>query len=262
MFSKVILLFALVSSADAKTNQPVAKPTKKPVSPPFKKTKSPTMAPTVLINRTTDSKDIKDFNTFLPLSDPDGKYSIITTVGVRLQSIPQFINFIHWIYAGAIEDQYLTCKNNKNIYQIFGNKVGGTFKSFGVLCEGNGGKWRTLGPNTVPSKFHSSWIGGQKVTSLTVYKWLDPKLGYYVVSNINVCTLSNADVESCHGFGNLAQCSSASKICVIEKTVASEGQTLSHWFFRSIINSAETTETPGNLLEVKASASPFPSASV
>ena len=161
---------------------------------------------------------------------------------------------------GAIEDQYLTCKKDKNIYQMFGNKVGGTFKSFGVLCEGNGGKWRTLGPNTVPSKYHSSWIGGQKVTSLTVYKWLDPQLGYYVVSNINVCTTNNVDVTSCHGFGNLKECSSASKTCIVEKTVASAGQSLNNWYFRTIINSEATTEAPGNLLEVKASATPFASA--
>ena len=79
MFSKVILLLALLSLTDAKTNQPVVKPTKKPVSRPIKKTKSPTMAPTVLVTRTTDSKDIKDINTFLPLSEPDGKYSIVSS---------------------------------------------------------------------------------------------------------------------------------------------------------------------------------------
>ena len=67
MFSKAIFLFGLVSSVDAKIQ-----PTKKPVKPPTKKTKSPTMAPTIHIERTTYSKDVADFNTFLPLSGPDG----------------------------------------------------------------------------------------------------------------------------------------------------------------------------------------------
>ena len=51
---------------------------------------------------------------------------------------------------------------------MFGNKVGNAFASFAVMCDGyNGGKWRVLGPSTAPSKFHSTWIGGQQVTSLT-----------------------------------------------------------------------------------------------
>ena len=56
MFTKIITLFALVSSAN------VAK----------KPTKAPTVAPTFHVERTTYSKD---FKTFLPISDANGKYT-------------------------------------------------------------------------------------------------------------------------------------------------------------------------------------------
>ena len=147
---------------------------------------------------------------------------------------------------------------------MFGNKVGGALASFAVMCDGfNGGKWRVLGPSTTPSKFHSSWIGGQQITSLTVYKWLNPALGYYVVSSVTVCTLDTAtNTNSCHGFAPIPQCSAPSKICVVETTTAPSGQTLSNWYFKTILNSAANTETPGNLLELKASVTPFAKAPV
>ena len=72
MFSKIITLFALISSATAKS---VVPPTKKPVQPPTQKPKKgPTFAPTFHVERTTYSSDIKDFNSFLPISDANGKY--------------------------------------------------------------------------------------------------------------------------------------------------------------------------------------------
>ena len=140
---------------------------------------------------------------------------------------------------------------------MFGNKVNGAFKSFGVSCDGNGGKWLVLGPNTVPSKLHASW-NDNIVTSLTVYKWYDPKLKYFVVTNVNVCTQDSAtNTNSCHGFNSLPACTSASKTCQVEETVAAEGESLTNWYFETILDSVETPETPGSLLQLKASVTPF-----
>ena len=142
---------------------------------------------------------------------------------------------------------------------MFGNKVNGAFKSFGVSCDGNGGKWLVLGPGSagVPNKLHSSW-SDNIVTSLTVYKWYDPKLKYFVVTNVNICSQNSAtNTNSCHGFNSLPACTKASKTCLVEETVAAEGESLTNWYFETILDSVETPETPGSLLQLKASVSPF-----
>lgn len=142
---------------------------------------------------------------------------------------------------------------------MFANKVGGSIKSFGLKCDGfNGGQWNVLSNNAAPSTFHSSWIGGQLITSVTVYKWLDPTLGYFVVSSINTCTLNTVtQVSSCHGFNAIPQCNAAGPSCKVSVYTAPDGQTLNNFYFKTIINAAASIATPGNILEFIASTQPI-----
>ena len=163
-----------------------------------------------------------------------------------------------------MEQQFFSCKPGSNVYNIYGNKVNNGLKSFGVTCSGAvgvGGRWRVLGPASLPSTYHYSWAGKLPTASLTVYKWLDPALGYFVVSSMSLCTSTNSTL-SCRGFVPLPKCTTQSDTCIIETTTAPAGQFLNFWYFKTILNSVVTPETPGNLLEVKASWAPFTAAPV
>ena len=146
---------------------------------------------------------------------------------------------------------------------MFGNKDGntktGSIKSLGLICDGfAGGKWNVLSANVSPSKYRTAWVGKQLITSLTVYKWLDPALGYYVVSAFNFCTLDTAtQVASCHGFKPTTSCSATSSTCQVTTYTAPDGQTLNNFYFKTVINSAANIAAPGNILEFKASTQPI-----
>ena len=162
------------------------------------------------------------------------------------------------------EQQFFSCKAGHNIYQLFANKAGGSIKSLGLKCDGYaGGQWNVLSSNVSPSTFHSSWIGGQLITSITIYKWLDPNLGYFVVSAINACTLNTVtQVASCHGFTPTPACKTAGSTCQVTTYTAPDGQTLNNFYFKTVINSAATIAAPGNILEFKASTQPITPANV
>ena len=162
-----------------------------------------------------------------------------------------------------MEQQFFSCKDGHNIYQFFANKDGnlktGSIKSLGLKCDGfAGGEWDVLSSNVSPSKYHVSWAGGQLITSVTVYKWLDPALGYYVVSAFNVCTLDTAtQVSTCKGIKPTTSCSAASSTCQVTTYTAPDGQTLNNFYFKTVITTAALIATPGNLLEFKASTQPI-----
>ena len=237
MFSVVFLLFFVMGAVNAKkvpsikpTKSPVAKPTKsKPVS---KSSAAPTQPP---IN-TVWSNNIADFNTFYPINGT----------------------------MGEMQQQFVHCATGKNIYQMYGQKVQGELKSFGIICGGFGGrKWRVLGPNLVPSPLHLSWTAAYTVTQLVVYKYLDPVLNYYVVTSLEV--YFNGDntgaIVPPSKWTASPLCSAPSATCTVETTTAAAGKSLSYWYFK-IINNSPTPDIPGNLLDLKVSATPYTAAPV
>ena len=147
-----------------------------------------------------------------------------------------------------MEQQFFSCKPGHGVYGVYGGKDKlGTIKSFGFNCDGfGGGKWKALGPAALPSTYHSSWIGGQPTTSVSVYKMYVPALGYYVVSGISLCTTSIAaatkGTETCHGFALNPKCNAPSPTCQVEKTIADVGKGLHFWYFKTILTSADATE--------------------
>ena len=167
-----------------------------------------------------------------------------------------------------MEQQFFSCKTGHDFYGMYGSKdKTGVLKSFGVSCDGfNGGRWKVLGAAKLPSLLHSQWTGNQPVTSLAVYKMYVPSQGYYVVSGMSVCTTSieaaTKGAESCHGFALNPKCNAQSPTCNVEVTTAAPGKGLHYWFFKTILTSAELTEQPGYILEIKASVEPFTSVPV
>ena len=162
-----------------------------------------------------------------------------------------------------MQQQFVNCPGGKNFYQMYGQKVLGELKSFGVICGGNYGKWRVLGPNLTPSPLHLSWSGVNTVTQLVVYKYLDPILNYYVVTSLEI--YFNGDntglITPPSKWTPSPQCNAAGVNCLVETTTAAPGQSLSYWYFK-IINNAPTINTPGNLLEIKVSSVPYTAAPV
>ena len=142
---------------------------------------------------------------------------------------------------------------------MYGQKVLGELKSFGVICGGNYVKWRVLGPNLTPSPLHLSW----SVTQLVLYKYLDPILNYYVVTSLEI--YFNGDntglITPPSKWTPSPQCNAAGVNCLVETTTAAPGQSLSYWYFK-IINNSPTPNTPGNLLEIKVSPVPYTAAPV
>ena len=263
MFSVVFLLFFVMGAANAKQQVPSTKPVKvkpvaapvgkpviskptKPVAAPIKPVKSPTSKPTK--RKPTPptppapavvwSNDIADFSTFYPATHMD-----------------------------EVQEQFVNCKGGKDVVQMYGQRgtALGSLKSFGVVCGAfGGGKWRVLGPNNTPSLLHLSWPSANKVTQLVVYKYLDPVLNYYVVTSLEV--YFNGDntgtIVPASKWTPSPLCNAASDTCTVETTTAAPGESLSYWYFKIINNAADTPNLPGNLLEMKVSATAYTEAPV
>ena len=68
--------------------------------------------------------------------------------------------------------------------------------------------------------------------------------------------------ETCHGFALNPKCNAPSATCIVEKTIADASKSLNYYYFKTILNSVEVPEQPGNILEFKVSSEPFTSAPV
>ena len=68
-----------------------------------------------------------------------------------------YFNYITFPFPGAEEQQFFNCRSASSVFSVYGTKSNGILKSFGVSCSGvNGGRWRVLGPASLPSAYHYS----------------------------------------------------------------------------------------------------------
>ena len=162
---------------------------------------------------------------------------------------------------GLVEEQYFSCKPGFDLYEMYGNKVNHQyFGNFGVECNSGEttGKWRVLGLELTPQQLHSAWHG-EPITSIDVYKILEPTSGLFVVSFVSFCM--SGGTTSCHQLGNInPKCTADSATCKVEHTVAPVGQKLFYWYFKTTLTNAADPKTPGVMLELKASHQPWPNA--
>ena len=80
-------------------------------------------------------------------------------------------------------------------------------------------------------------------------------LKYNVVSGISFCLDGNTDPTLCKKLGNTDRITCPT--CLAETTNALAGQYLNNFYFKTILTSVITPDTPGNLLEIKVASVPF-----
>ena len=251
MFSRFLIIFALfVVTIDAATMTTTKKPSKAPVAPKPSKTpvsKKPTKAP-IIQPRIINTENIPlPYNAYITVAGPKGQ----------------------------TEEQYFNCKGSDDLYEMYATKVGKTnqayYGNFGIECTGGETvmNWQVLGPELTPDQFHAVWRKKEeRVTSLHVFKTLEPTSGYWVVSGVRACF--NGVINNCAGPGNppsaCDQSLKAGKLpvslpaCKVENTFAPPNEKLFYWHFKTIITNTTSTRAPGVILEFDASSKPFPNA--
>ena len=185
MFSKLLILLALIAvsgSSDAAASTTTKKPSKAPVSRKPSKapvSKKPTKAP-IIQPRIINTENIPlPYNAYITVAGP----------------------------VGQTEEQYFNCKGTDDLYEMYATKVGKVnqayYGNFGIECTGGESvmNWQVLGPELTPDQFHAVWKKKtERVTSLHVYKTLEPLSGLWVVAGVEVCF--NGAYVKCLGPGN------------------------------------------------------------
>ena len=157
-------------------------------------------------------------------------------------------------------------KVGKNNHDRYGN--------FGIECTGGESvmNWQVLGPELTPDQFHAVWKRStERLTSLHVFKTLDPTSGYWAVAGVKVCFNGVIDAN-CAGPGNpplecpqwksmkTGTAPTSSSSCQVENTYAPANEKLFYWYFKTIITNTTSPRTPGIILNFQASSKPWPNA--
>ena len=254
MFSKSFIIFVLFVAIFGSFNHAATTTTKKPSKTPV--SKKPSKA---------------------PVSKKPSKAPIMQPRIINTENIPLPYNAYTTVVGpvGQTEEQYFNCKGPEDLYEMYATKVGKTnqayYGNFGIECTGGESvmNWQVLGPELTPDQFHAVWKKKtEHVTSLHVFKTLEPKSGYWVVSGVRTCF--NGVINNCAGPGNPpSACDQSLKVgklpvslpaCKVENTFAPENGKLFYWHFKTIITNTTSPRTPGVLLEFEASSTPFPNA--